>query len=180
MSENGLTSSPTGLIAEEVERGTEGEAWHGPAIQENLAGVSAGDAASRPIEGAHTIWEIVLHLTAWATEVERRLREDTRQLEGDADWPTPPASTEAAWTAATAALLAAHRRLRQTIREFPPARLNEMVPDPDGRATGTSFYSMLHGLAQHDAYHTGQIAMLRKAVVGRRAERTCEAGQILC
>jgi hypothetical protein len=29
--------------------------------------------------------------------------------------------------------------------------------------TGFSYYVMLHGLAQHDAYHTGQIMLLKRA-----------------
>ncbi len=39
------------------------------------------------------------------------------------------------------------------------------TPDEDP----TSFYIMLHGLAQHDAYHAGQIAMLKKAVAASAA-----------
>ncbi len=53
--------------------------------------------------------------------------------------------------------------LRQTIREFPPGRLAEQVPGTSDEDSA-SFYIMLHGLAQHDAYHAGQIAMLKKAV----------------
>ena len=65
--------------------------------------------------------------------------------------------------------------LRQTIREFPPGRLAEQVPGtPD--EDPTSFYIMLHGLAQHDAYHAGQIAQLKKAVAASGNRRLKSAG----
>jgi hypothetical protein len=156
----------TDRMADELERATEGEAWHGPAFKQSLAGVTATEAGARPIPGVHTIWEIVLHMTAWTDEVERRLRENVRPLSAEADWPTPQAGDESAWSEATTALTDAHRRLRQTIREFPPSRLDEHLAGQADEPAATSFYVMLHGLAQHDAYHTGQLAILRKAIAG--------------
>ena len=49
-------------LEEQLRRAHEGEAWHGPSLLEALAGVSAEQAAARPIAGAHSIWELVLHL----------------------------------------------------------------------------------------------------------------------
>ena len=50
--------------------------------------------------------------------------------------------------------------MTETIIERHPA---SEPPDP---ALGTvgPYYVMLHGVAQHDAYHMGQVAMLRKLV----------------
>lgn len=155
----------TTLIADQLGRMAEGEAWHGASIREALEGITPAQAASRPIGNAHTIWEIVHHMTAWAAEVEARLRRDARALVGSADWPPVTKTDAAAWTAAKDALTQAHVRLRMTIREFPPSRLGDPVPNPTDAAS-VSFYVMLHGLAQHDAYHTGQIAMLKKALIG--------------
>ncbi len=151
-------------IANQLERVSHGGAWHGPAIQEALGGVSADEARARPIVGAHSIWEIVLHMTAWANEVERRLWQNARPLTGEADWPRVSGENEEAWSGAKSALTDAHRRLRLAIREFPPSRLDESVKGTEDDGQGNSFYVMLHGLAQHDAYHAGQIAILRRAV----------------
>jgi hypothetical protein len=49
-------------IADQLKRSLEGEAWHGPALRELLSGVTAKQAAARPLAGAHSIWEIVLHI----------------------------------------------------------------------------------------------------------------------
>ena len=155
----------TAMIADEVGRALEGDAWHGPSISEALASVDSAAAAARPIPGAHTIWEIVVHMTAWAREVERRLRERAHPLADEDDWPVIGDKDAATWEGVKEGLRLAHARLRQTIREFSPVRLGDPVPIDGARDEG-SFYVMLHGLVQHDAYHTGQIAMLKRAVGG--------------
>jgi uncharacterized damage-inducible protein DinB len=158
----------TDRIAEIIGQAADGDALHGPALQDAVNGVSGEDAALRAVPGAHTIWEIVLHMTVWATEVERRLRERARPLDAAEDWPAPVSFEEGGWGEAKSALIDAHRRLRQTIREFPAGRLPEAVPGKV-EESANSFYIMLHGLAQHDAYHAGQIAMLKKAIAARTA-----------
>ena len=50
-------------IADPLRRAWEGEAWHGPPLKEILAGVTAAQAAARPAAAAHSIWEIVHHIT---------------------------------------------------------------------------------------------------------------------
>ena len=50
------------ILADQMSRAFRGKSWHGPSVLEALADVSAEDAAAYPIAGAHSIWEIVLHL----------------------------------------------------------------------------------------------------------------------
>jgi uncharacterized damage-inducible protein DinB len=59
-------------LADQIRRAFDGEAWHGDALVEVLANVSAKQAAARPIKNAHNIWEIVLHIGAWDGAVLRR------------------------------------------------------------------------------------------------------------
>lgn len=112
--------SQTQWIADDVARMTDGEAWHGPSITENLSGVTAEQAAARPIPEAHSIWEIVSHMTAWANEVAERLNRSARPLMGVEDWPAVPDTSSEAWEQSTHELRRAHQRLRAAIREFPP------------------------------------------------------------
>jgi uncharacterized damage-inducible protein DinB len=161
-----VVAQETEMIADEVGRALDGDAWHGPSISEALVSVDSETAAGRPIPGAHSIWEIVLHMTAWANEVERRLRERANPLPDEDDWPPVRDADSSSWESARGALRDAHARLRQTIRDFSPVRLGEPVRFGADEHDEGSFYVMLHGLAQHDAYHTGQIAMLKRAVGG--------------
>lgn len=156
-------------IAGELERGFAGQPWHGPSVTAVLQGVTAAEAAARPLAGAHSIWEIVLHLTGWTREVARRLRGGAPALPEEGDWPAPPGegepAQELAWERAVATLGEAHRELLAALDAFPEERLRDQVglgwPDlPLG--TGVPYRVMLHGLAQHHAYHAGQIAVLRK------------------
>lgn len=146
-------------IAEQLRLGFEGDAWHGPALGEIVGIVSAEEAAARPIGRAHTIWEIVVHLAGWHDVVRRRLAgERVGSVPPDRDWPSVNASGAAAWDDARRELGAGHRRLREAVANLTDDRLGQLVPD-----TGDTVYAVLHGVAQHDAYHAGQIALLKKA-----------------
>jgi uncharacterized damage-inducible protein DinB len=149
----------TPQIADQLHRAYHGKAWHGPALREILAGVTIARAARRPIAGAHTIWEIVLHISQWENVVRRRLAsERIVSLPAKEDWPPVGATTPAAWRKALLDLRRSNSALVEAIRRFPARRLNEMVP---GRKH--TFAHMLHGVVQHDLYHAGQIALLKKA-----------------
>lgn len=147
-------------IADQLRRAMQGEAWHGPSLKEILAGVTAAQAAARPVGGAHTIWEIVLHIAAWETIVLRRLGGETvKDVSSEIDWPPVVETSEAAWQRALAALENGNRRLCEAIAQLPDERLRERVPGKQD-----SFYGELHGIVQHDLYHAGQIALLKKAL----------------
>ena len=63
---------------------------------------------------------------------------------------------EARWREAQSALTAAHRALVDQVRTLEDAHLDEP-------SVGTlSRYVLLHGVVQHDLYHAGQIAILKK------------------
>ena len=148
-------------IEEQLRLAFEGPAWHGPAVMELLASVDARQAAARPIPGAHTIWELVLHLGGAYGLVLRRLRGDATPLSPAEDWPPAPepaAASDAAWRESVSALRARNRELREAVRHIDAGRLAEpLVPEPPYTA-----YAQLIGLTQHDLYHAGQIALLKK------------------
>jgi hypothetical protein len=130
-----------------------------------LQDVDAAAAAARPVPGAHSIWEIVLHLTGWVREVTRRLEGQAPQLPPGGDWPVVADTSPTAWESAVAALQAAHEDLGPVLLAFPEARLGDPVGTTHEPAVGSgvSFETMISGLLQHDAYHGGQIAQLKKA-----------------
>ncbi len=152
-------------LDEQLRRALEGEAWHGPSVLELLAGVSAAQAASHPIAGAHSIWELVLHLRSDYDLVLRRLAGDGRKVTAAEDWPACPASTEENWGQTLQDLKLRNQKLRQAVRDFPVERLDDpLVPEVPYTA-----YTQFIGVTQHNLYHAGQIALLKRAFTATTA-----------
>jgi uncharacterized damage-inducible protein DinB len=155
-----VTRSIASLLEEQLRLSYEGPAWHGPSVREALDGVSAADAIKRPIDGAHTIWELVRHLSGTYALVLRRMRGDTKMLSAEEDWPEIAVTTDAAWTAARDQLHALNNQLRAEVLEFPQERLHEpLIANPNYSA-----FTQFIGITQHDLYHAGQIVLLKKAI----------------
>jgi uncharacterized damage-inducible protein DinB len=143
-----------------------GPSWHGPTLKELLADVSAKQAANKGIRNAHSIWEIVLHIAGWTEEVTRRLQGGEAGDPADGDWPAVADVSDAAWQDARRRLREAHQALLVVFAGVPPLELRAPVRDfrnsPDGR--GRTVAETISGLIQHDVYHAGQIAILKKLV----------------
>lgn len=147
-------------IADQLKRAHEGGAWHGPAVDELLKGVSAARAGARPVEGAHSIWELVLHVEAWERAILRRLGGDAAQIyQTEEDWSSFSEASEDTWAAARRKMSETYVALREAVLELDDAELDEpILPNMSTR------YVSLHGAIQHTLYHAGQIALVRKAL----------------
>jgi hypothetical protein len=145
-------------IDDELHRAYDGDCWHGPPLQAVLAGVTADLAARRHPALVHSIWALVSHLTVWVEVVRLRITERRAIAVPDAgDFPPVLDTSPSAWEAALAALDREQRLLREVVAGLDAARLGEIVPGKDYPTA-----VMLHGTAQHFAYHAGQIALLKK------------------
>lgn len=153
-------------IAELVERVVTGDPWHGSNVEQLLRGVSADDAAKRPVPGAHTIWELVLHMTGWAREVRARLDGHDAQQPAEGDWPPMGTISEERWVEVKRHLFEAHNQLTAAIVALDNRSLDEPVRDfrDNALGVGLSRYLTLHGLVHHTVYHAGQLALLKKAL----------------
>jgi uncharacterized damage-inducible protein DinB len=151
-------------IAAELERAYEGDAWHGPNMTVTLKGLRAFSAATKPIPEAHSVWELVKHLTAWNQIVHRRFLGELVKVSPEQDWPPVEDTNPEAWERDLAAL-------RNSVESF-IAELKRAAKKPDCdavlkkkvRGKTHNVYVMLHGAVQHNLYHTGQIGILRKAL----------------
>jgi len=151
----------TKRLASQLRRSYEGEAWHGPDLRKLLSDVAADHAAAKPVRGAHSIWELVLHVTAWEREALAMVGGKAHEtLTGEKDWPPVRETTDAAWKAALADLETVTRDLAAAIRAMPVEKLDELVAGAQYH-----FYFLLHGVVQHNLYHAGQIALLKRAQV---------------
>ena len=135
-------------LGNHIERTVTGPMWHGPALLEVLDGVDAARARARPIAGAHTIWEIVRHVTAWADIARQRIHGEAL---GD---PT----AEQDWGQDLERLKDSHRRLAADVRQLDDAALEARV-----KTLEYPVGILLDGVVEHGTYHGGQIALLKKA-----------------
>jgi uncharacterized damage-inducible protein DinB len=151
-------------ISDQLQREHSGQPWHGSPLLGILDGITHTQAASRPIDGAHSIWELVLHLTAWKNEVRHRLSGARAGEPREGDWPAIGDSTAEGWTKARQNLDVAHRLLLSALRSFREENLPVPSNDIRGEGVAPTYYELLLGVLQHDVYHAGQIALLKKGV----------------
>ena len=145
-------------LANHIKRTVAGPMWHGPALDQVLDGITASQAAAHPIAKAHSIWELVLHMAAWAEIARARLHGERLADPSDAEnFPPVVATDEAAWTAAVSRLRDAHRALAHDVRRLDDATLHDKIAGLD-----YSRSNLLHGVIEHSTYHGGQIALLKK------------------
>ena len=158
-----MTSEADRLI-DQFRRAHDGDAWHGSPVRSILNGVTHTEAAARLIPGAHSIWELVLHMAGWRNEVARRATGQPAAEPVGGDYPKIGDPTAARWRDALVALDASHRNLVEVTRKIDDAQMLRPTVDPRNRplGTGVTYYELLHGIVQHDAYHAGQIALLKK------------------
>jgi len=147
------------LIVDQLQHAYAGKAWHGPALQELLTGVTAEQALARPLPGAHSIWELTMHIGVWMSAARRRLAGDSAKLTPQEDWPMIDGGSPAAWRQTLDALEHEHNQLRTAVCSLPESSLENQAP---GKNHSLEF--MLHGVIQHNLYHAGQIALLKKAL----------------
>jgi len=150
-------------IADQLERAFQGDSWHGPSLMELLKDVTAAQAASHPVPGAHSIWELVLHLTGWQDKVCKRMNGEVVTVTPGSqdDWPVP-GTEESEWQQTLQKLKSSHQRIHDEIARLADSRLSETVAGKD-----YSLYVMLHGLAQHTVYHSGQVALLKRGLAAK-------------
>ncbi len=137
-----------------LQKSFNGPAWHGPAVMEVLETVTLS-LATQKISSSHTIIELVMHITTWRNFVAKRLQGNNKfEVSESVNFPQ-----EKDWASALNALQQSQEELIKALNTFSEEKLKEIVP------TRTyDFYTMLHGIIQHDIYHIGQIVLLKKHV----------------
>jgi uncharacterized damage-inducible protein DinB len=143
--------------------------WHGgPSPVTALRGVEAEEAAWRPGPRRNSIWALALHIAYWKYTVRRHLDEGpiARFPRSPSNWPKPPAPPDdSAWSRDLALLKEEHQRLVEAVGGLSEKTLDRIPPA--GRRW--TYGQLLLGIAAHDAYHTGQIQLMKKLWAERRS-----------
>lgn len=161
------------LLLENVQPRAGRGSWHGgPTAIGSLRGVTVEQGSWTPAPGRKSIWQLALHIAYWKYAVRRRLEggSEARFPRAPANWPRVPRPADAdAWARDVALLKQQHERLVATIAAVPPNKYDVRLPGGKRWTKG----ELILGIAQHDAYHTGQIQLLKRlwAVRGRSEAR---------
>lgn len=135
-------------------------AWHGPALATVLEGIDSDMAVARPVAGAHSILEVVRHIIVWQDAAVHWLNGDSSHTVTDElDWQSEVG--ENAWQDTLRQLEEHTAIFIDTVRELS----DDDLPEKRAGKRYTN-YDMIHGVLQHTMYHTGQIALLRRAMAG--------------
>ena len=147
-------------FSNELRKAYIGDAWHGNNISSIISSVKDSEVFVRPIPDAHTIAEIVLHLTSWTEEVNSRLMGKVSGEPVRGDWPGPMEETTAEWNSIVSDFHIENEKLLNLSMSFSAENWIEKEETPTGK--GASFFELFNGLIQHHAYHAGQISLLLK------------------
>jgi hypothetical protein len=144
-------------ILDQLNRAWGGPSWTGVDIRPLLDGVTDAQARAHPLPNVHSIIELVAHMSAWMDVVSIRLTGEAKEPTPEEDWRDV---THLPWADALEELENAESRLSDAV-----ARLS--VDDLDRIVAGHEYtmYVMVHGVIQHNLYHAGQIAILKKVVL---------------
>jgi uncharacterized damage-inducible protein DinB len=151
-------------LLDQYDRVMHGNAWHGDAIWQILDTIPAECASARPVADTHSIWEILLHITFWEGVAAQRLAGERAGLVEALNFPAPPEPTETNWQQTREEFRASNQKLREALAKLDPARLDSL-----SAAGKRTFYDEAHGVIQHNIYHAGQIALLKKGFEAKHA-----------
>ncbi len=135
-----------------------GDCWIGVNFKNTLQDVDAALAQKSVSNHTNTIWQLVFHIIYWRTSVINRLN-GTTDPPPFKDFSLPDNLTEENWKQTLLDFESTYHQLRNTIAHFKEEHLHRPSPKPS-----QTYYQLVMGCLQHDAYHLGQIVLIKKAV----------------
>lgn len=146
------------LLLQIVEEAYRLPTWNGTNLRASLQRIPWAAAAWRPERGKRSIADIVAHCAYWKYAIARRLSDGPRgsfPLRGSNWVRYPQPLTAETWRELLELLDRQHAVLCDAIREYPRNLSYADAPRRDA-------VRKILGLAIHDAYHTGQVHLLKK------------------
>ena len=134
-----------------------GDCWVGTNFKEALHGVDHTNAARNVTRIANSIWQLTAHITYWRTRVVNRIT-GSDNPPPFADFLLPDVLNDHSWRQTLHDFESAYHLLRNAIHYFKEENLDKPSPKE-----GQSYYQVIMGCLQHDAYHLGQIVLLKKS-----------------
>jgi len=136
-------------------------AWFGDTYMEKLADVTEKEAFTPPMKGVHTIAELVAHVVYWRSPIIKKLK-GNKDYVGSVDSPEnwlPLDQLKArGWKKILDEFDTSQKELLKLLDAAKPNFLNEEY------SPGNSWDYVVEGIVQHDVYHLGQLALVKKMI----------------
>jgi len=136
-----------------------GEPWYGRSVYAMLEEIDPAAVYKKPNEGSHSLIELLYHSLTWAEftlkSLEKARQEDIAAIE-KMDW-REINSSDHNWQKGLAEFKQVNEKIIQLLQSKDDDWLKEKVAFRD-----FNFRFLLNGLIQHDIYHLGQIAYVKK------------------
>jgi uncharacterized damage-inducible protein DinB len=147
------------LIAEQLKDVYNGEPWFGRSVDEILKETDEGIVFEKP-GNQHSILELLWHMITWKEFTISRLRDDagkSLQYFESMDWRKLDHADKTLWQQGLHRFAKLHNELIEIIQQQKDDILSQLV---SGR--NYDFRKLLYGIKEHDIYHLGQIAYIKK------------------
>ena len=150
----------TQYIIKSFESTLNGQPWFGRAAYEILGEIDESKAGIKPAGSDHSMIVLLWHMNTWAEFVlgslENKTADEMKAIEAN-DWREidPKVHT---WKKGLEQLKATHNKIIEILnKKDDDSFLSEIVP-----TRKFNYRFMLNGLIQHNIYHLGQIAYVKK------------------
>lgn len=157
------------LLVHKLDHAHQQEDWH-PPLSLCLNGLTAEQANWKPQgEASNSVWETVNHLLFYKERLLARLKGMPFHLSAEDNDATFTVSSvnDAAWQAVVERTDAVYRELRDALAALADEEFDRPLPK-------VSLGQQVISIIMHEAYHTGQIVLLRKLQGSWPAKRSFE------
>ena len=154
------------LLKQKIEKVYSGNPWYGSSIKSILKDIDSKTAFTKAAKNVHTIAELVAHIIAWREFVINNIKGDndfkiTQKL--SFDWGRINKDEKTAWRSLLKALEINQSKILSALKKLD----DDFIKLPVGRRR-YNFEFLIEGGIQHDVYHLGQIALLKKMIRGNK------------
>ena len=146
------------MYAAQLNENFSGEPWFGRNIQAILKEINE-DIASQKLNGQHSILELLYHMINWRLFTINRLEKSTAMVKSfeENDWQVLDHQDISLWQKGIDQLNDTQQRLLNLINTMKDEDLQSPVHERDYENR-----TLINGIIQHDIYHLGQIAYIKK------------------
>ncbi len=144
-------------IADQFAKLFEGDSWIDVNIISTLSTVSAQQAAKKFLGISNSLWEIVNHMIGWREAIFKKVMGENISSPDNNFFETITDTSDKAWQETLKRIMASQHMWMKMLEAMNDDQLDEIL-QPDNQTK----YHLIEGILQHDAYHLGQIVLLKK------------------